>query len=115
MPHLLTLWLLLLTLCPCFGRGVAGPGLLDAAFGLVGKSDAAAWDAENRLTGMETRADLPSAIPRQKLGFKYDCRSRRVQKVVETWNGTAWATTLDQRFVWDGWRLLQGKRQIAPT
>lgn len=65
------------------------------------------WDAENRLTGVETRADLPAVIPRHRLSFKYDYLGRRIQKKVETENASTWITTTDQRFVWDDWRLLQ--------
>jgi RHS repeat-associated protein len=38
------------------------------------------WDGENRLIAMETRADLPTAMPRQRVEFGYDFMSRRTVK-----------------------------------
>jgi RHS repeat-associated protein len=63
------------------------------------------WDTENRLIGA-----APPAGAQQtgdlKVQFRYDYLGRRVEKVVSTWNGSAWATTATTRYVWDGWRLL---------
>lgn len=65
------------------------------------------WDAENRLIKLETRTDLPTTFPRQRVSFSYDYLNRRVRKVVEAKSGSVWSITSDSRFVWDGWRLLQ--------
>ncbi len=35
------------------------------------------WDGENRLIWMESRTDLPTAMPRQRVEFGYDFMSRR--------------------------------------
>ena len=35
-----------------------------------------AWDAENRLVGMEMRGDLPASVPRLKLAFGMPIHSR---------------------------------------
>ena len=62
-----------------------------------------AWDAENRLVAMETRASAVAAgATRQKLEFGYDSQSRRVAKKVSNWNGTAFVVASDTRFVLDG-------------
>jgi RHS repeat-associated protein len=67
------------------------------------------WDAENRLVGLETRTDVATtlpALPRQKLTLTYDAQGRRIRKLVQTWNGSAYATNTDTRFLYDGWNLL---------
>ncbi len=65
------------------------------------------WDAENRLTQMESLSGNPSGSKR-KLAFEYDANSRRIGKKVYVWNGSAYPgspnTTL--KFVYDGWNLL---------
>jgi RHS repeat-associated protein len=61
------------------------------------------WTAENRLRKMETRDDLPADVPDLTLEFKYDYLGRRIQKVVKV-GGT---TTLDRRYVWQGWRMIE--------
>src|SRR5436190_353208 len=43
---------------------------------------------------------------RKKLVFTYDYMGRRVEKVVSTWNGSAYASAVTTRFVYDGWNLL---------
>jgi RHS repeat-associated protein len=60
------------------------------------------WTAENRLRKMETRNDLPAGVPNLTMEFKYDYLGRRVQKLVKE-NGT---TTLDRRYMWDGWKMV---------
>jgi RHS repeat-associated protein len=65
------------------------------------------WDAENRLTTMETQASAVTAgVPRQKLEFAYDFTGRRIQKKVSNWNGTTYILASDTRFLYDGWNLL---------
>jgi RHS repeat-associated protein len=69
------------------------------------------WDAENRLTGMETRSDLtvhgPDPLPFLRLTFKYDAFSRRVSKKVEQKNGSGvYEQKSFGRFVYDGWNLV---------
>ena len=73
-----------------------------------------AWDAENRLIGLETKVSIATAFPslKQKLTFAYDAQCRRIRKQVETWDATlnsgtgGWATDSDTRFLYDGWNLL---------
>jgi RHS repeat-associated protein len=62
------------------------------------------WDAENRLVSMQSVSTVPSAAKR-KLDFAYDHLSRRTQKVVSTWNGSAYVPQYTNRFVYDGWNL----------
>lgn len=68
------------------------------------------WDAENRLVAMETRATVATAFPaiKQRLEFKYDLQGRRIAKLVKQWNVPLanWTTTVDLRFLYDGWNLL---------
>ena len=64
------------------------------------------WDAENRLVRMETRPFVVTAgAPPRRLTFEYDSQSRRTRKTVETWDGTAWQTDEDIRFLWNDWLL----------
>jgi RHS repeat-associated protein len=65
------------------------------------------WDAENRLTTMETQASAVTAgVPKQKLEFVYDFTGRRIQKKVSNWSGSAYLLGSDTRFLYDGWNLL---------
>ncbi|MBC7369298.1 MAG: RHS repeat-associated core domain-containing protein [Undibacterium sp.] len=67
------------------------------------------WDAENRLTSMETSlaaSVLNTGVTRQYISFKYDYLGRRVRKTVANWNGTAYIATVDRKFIYDGWNLL---------
>jgi RHS repeat-associated protein len=63
------------------------------------------WDGENRLIAMESLPNAPTGSS-NRLSFVYDQRSRRVSKAVQTFTGGAWAITLSNRFVYDGWNLL---------
>jgi RHS repeat-associated protein len=63
------------------------------------------WDAENRLTQMESVPGYPTAGKR-KLEFVYDAQGRRIQKIVSTNNGSAWLAESTNRFVYDGWNLI---------
>ncbi len=60
------------------------------------------WDAENRLTQMESHSDAPSGS-KLKLLFGYDAQSRRISKVVSNWSGSAWSLVSSNRFLYDGW------------
>lgn len=65
------------------------------------------WDAENRLTAMETQAGAYTiGTPRQRLEFKYDYLGRRVQKRVLNWTTPGWVVASESRFLYDGWNLL---------
>ncbi len=68
------------------------------------------WDAENRLIAMETIAAAAAAgLPKQRLEFAYDGRSRRVQKkvFVRDMTDTAWVVATSLKFVYDEeWNLL---------
>ena len=64
------------------------------------------WDAENRMTLVETRTNLQSATPRVRLTFVYDHQGRRIQKTVESgYSGGAYLTTNATAFVWDGFNI----------
>ena len=63
------------------------------------------WDAENRLVSLTSLTNLPSAS-RQKLDFAYDNKWRRIQKIVSTWDGTAYVPQSTNRFLYDGWNLV---------
>ena len=64
-----------------------------------------AWDAENRLIRMTSRASIPTNAW-QSLGFRYDAESRRISKTFSNWTGATWVLATEQRFVYDGWNLL---------
>ena len=72
------------------------------------------WDSENRLIGMETRTNLPAAIPRQKLAFTYDSQSRRITKTVSTNSGASYFIIQASSFLYDGWNLVSEIRYL-PT
>lgn len=69
-----------------------------------------AWDGENRLISMETVNGVITVLPalKRRLEFAYDGQSRRIGKVVKTWNNilSEWETTDKRRFLYDGWTLL---------
>ena len=67
------------------------------------------WDAENRLTTMETQASAVTAgVPKQKLEFTYDFTGRRIAKRAYSWipATSLWSPVSDIRFLYDGWNLL---------
>jgi len=65
------------------------------------------WDAENRLTSMETKsAAYGVGAPRQVLMFKYDYLGRRIRKTVANWSGSAYVIAVDRKFIYDGWNLI---------
>ena len=63
------------------------------------------WDAENRLIGIETLANVPVGS-RVKLAFAYDARHRRIRKQVWRWTAGAWVFHHTIRFAYDGWNLV---------
>jgi RHS repeat-associated protein len=66
------------------------------------------WNGENRLVRMETRADLMSDLPRQRLEFLYDADGRRIRKNVLEWDDVASVFTpqTSTLFLYAGWNLL---------
>lgn len=72
------------------------------------------WDAENRMTSMETAAAAYGAgVPRQRLTFVYDYLGRRVRKTVANWNGSAYVAAVDRKFIYDGWNLIAEHNALA--
>ncbi len=63
------------------------------------------WDAENRLLSMQALSSVPSGA-KKKLDFTYDFQGRRIQKIVSTWNGSAYMAASTNKFLYDGWNLL---------
>jgi RHS repeat-associated protein len=63
------------------------------------------WDAENRLTRMQSLLNAPIGSS-NRLTFIYDDQGRRISKVTETFVGGVWTITLSNRFIYDGWNLL---------
>lgn len=66
------------------------------------------WDAENRLSVVWLVDPTPGTDEEgdRKLEFTYDYMSRRVQKRDRLYSSSAWTTTLDRKFVYDGWNVL---------
>jgi len=67
------------------------------------------WDGANRLRFIETSATAVTAgVAREKFGYRYDYKGRRVAKDVYAWTGSAYEsdpleTTL---YYYDGWNLV---------
>jgi RHS repeat-associated protein len=75
------------------------------------------WDAENRLVGMASLSNAPTAS-RYQLAFAYDYQGRRVQKTVSTWSGSGYIGEYTNRFVYDGWNvsaILNASASIAAS
>jgi len=66
------------------------------------------WNAENRLISMETRSELNSIFPRQRLEFGYDWQGRRLKKEVQAWNDNLWEweTVEERNFHYHRWNLV---------
>lgn len=65
------------------------------------------WDAENRLSALETRSiAFAAGAPRQRIEFRYDYLGRRVQKRVANWSGPGWSLNSERRYIYDGWNLM---------
>ncbi len=63
------------------------------------------WDAENRALSFASLSNSPSAS-KIKVDCTYDWLGRRTQKIVSTWNGSAYVPQSTNRFVYDGWNLI---------
>jgi RHS repeat-associated protein len=61
------------------------------------------WDAENRLTCVQSGDPNSPADGDTKVEFVYDYMGRRVEKKVSTHNGTSWSVSDCRRFVWSDW------------
>lgn len=67
------------------------------------------WDAENRLTQMETTPLAVSAgAPKQRLKYFYDHGGRRFKSELHTWNSLGGTYQLSKTtfFTYDGWNIL---------
>jgi RHS repeat-associated protein len=62
------------------------------------------WDAENRLISMESLTNGPTGS-KLWLNFSFDYQGRRIAKLVQTFSGSAWTSTLSNKFAYDGWNL----------
>ncbi|MDX2199614.1 MAG: RHS repeat-associated core domain-containing protein [Phycisphaerae bacterium] len=62
------------------------------------------WDAENRLLQVGPAYGPYNNDKRVK--YAYDYRGRRVRRIAETYNESAWTVNSDTRYVWDDWLLL---------
>ncbi len=63
------------------------------------------WDAENRALSFGSLISGPSGS-KIKVDCAYDWLGRRTQKIVSTWNGSAFVPQSTNRFVYDGWNLI---------
>jgi RHS repeat-associated protein len=63
------------------------------------------WDAENRATAFTRISSAPSGS-KVKVDCQYDYLWRRTQKIVSTWNGSAYVAQSTNKFVYDGWNLI---------
>ena len=61
------------------------------------------WDAENRLTCVQTGDPNTPANGDTKVEFRYDYLGRRFEKKVSTHDGSGWNVTYTRRFVWSDW------------
>ena len=61
------------------------------------------WNGENRLIEVETRDDLPAAVPRVRVEYTYDHQGRMVWKQIST-NAVILAT---RTFLWDGYNIIR--------
>jgi YD repeat-containing protein len=66
------------------------------------------WDAENRLTCVQSGDPNSPANGDKKVEFVYDFLGRRVEKKVSTHNGTSWSVSDRRRFVWSDWLPVLG-------
>jgi RHS repeat-associated protein len=61
------------------------------------------WDAENRLTKVESLASGPTASKR-KVTWEYDAQGRRVRQTTYDGSSGSYVVTEDLKFLSDGWR-----------
>ncbi len=67
-----------------------------------------AWDAENRLTAVQTKRTGDPVDGDTLVEFKYDYMGRRVEKTYSSRSGTSWIVQpgYPQRFVYDDWNVI---------
>ena len=63
------------------------------------------WNAENRLTQVESLGSGPAAAKR-KVVWEYDYRGRRVRQTTYDGSSGSYVTTSDLKFLFDGWNGL---------
>jgi len=63
------------------------------------------WDAENRLISVQGLSSIPGGA-KKKVDCSYDYSSRRIQKIVSTWTGSAYVASSTNRFLYDGANLI---------
>jgi RHS repeat-associated protein len=68
------------------------------------------WDAENRLTKIESRTEHLGPLPAagRKIECEYDYLGRRIRKKTSAWNPGPenWNPPTERKFVYDGWNLV---------
>ncbi len=69
-----------------------------------------AYDGENRLVLVEPVTAVNSSV---RVRMAYDYLGRRVQKMVEEFDGSAWAAQDDVRFVYLGWNVIEERHTSA--
>ncbi len=62
------------------------------------------WDAENRLSKVESISSLPN-FAKRKLEFGYDYKGRRIWSKISTNNGS-YVLSRNTRFLYDGWNVI---------
>jgi len=66
-----------------------------------------AWDGENRLVDVRTRAAAVSeGIPQQRLRYAYDADGRLVERRRFSWSGGTWVLSETTRYLNDGWQCV---------
>jgi RHS repeat-associated protein len=63
------------------------------------------WDGENRALSFTSLSGAPVGS-KKKVDCAYDWQSRRIQKIVSAWNGSAYVAASTSQFVYDGWNLI---------
>jgi RHS repeat-associated protein len=63
------------------------------------------WDAENRLTKLESLSTSPTASKR-KVEWVYDAKGRRIQQTTYDLSSGSEVVTENLKFVYDGWKCL---------
>lgn len=65
------------------------------------------WDAENRLSAIETHpAAAAAGVTRRRLEFVHDGSGRRIAKRIFAWKDAQWTMVREIHFLFDGWNLL---------
>lgn len=65
------------------------------------------WDAENRLTKVESLSNGPAASKR-KVEYSYDAQGKMIRRLASIWSvgSGSYQTSADNRFICDGWQQL---------